>query len=562
MIGAHIINGAAPHLSVLQRWQPRLVLLLDPNADDARALRQACPQTYICGRIYVPDGEVSARIKADPEQAARWAHELIVAQSARPYVDSWQIENEVCQFWSELPLLHRFCLKRIELAEKAGYNCAVGGFSVGQPHMPEEDRLAYWRLLDPLLRLLAVRRNHIFVLHQYGAPTLWGPAERGGADWFIHRLEHQVLPRLPSAWQGIRWAVTEYGIDGGVLNGGRSSAILPLYTHGQPRGWRSFQSAADYARDLINIGTYCERWQEQIIGYAVFTLGHNPPWHDFDIRGEVAERLAAHYEQKRSQPKPEQPPVSPPKPGEINMIIYDKENTLRDWNWLADNYKVSLLTPTATAYFSLAEVRETEGPAVVVVQVCDEENRPLPDVLVAFAWPDAPVDLSTVDAQQTFKSRWRTRAAVQRTDNNGLTGFGLGPGSYYDPRQTAGPHTVWVLHHLYASVGLTGIGMVSGTNHRGPLRLVFRLQQRQATGTLTERLRALAEQHDLLPVNPQAALTRAALERNLWPTSREFICEHDGHLYVAQRFRDPRTDDIYVLYARHGEWHNIMTLRY
>lgn len=74
IIGPHIIGPIGPHLGVLGRWQPRMALLLDPDADGVRALRAVCPHTTLIGRIYRPDGEINQRILADPVGAARWAH--------------------------------------------------------------------------------------------------------------------------------------------------------------------------------------------------------------------------------------------------------------------------------------------------------------------------------------------------------------------------------------------------------------------------------------------------------------------------------------------------------
>lgn len=67
-------------------------------------------------------------------------------------------------------------------------------------------------------------------------------------------------------------------------------------------------------------------------------------------------------------------------------------------------------------------------------------------------------------------------------------------------------------------------------------------------------LRVAAEAHDLLAVYPDAALCKAGAARGLWPTSNEFTVRHDGVEYVAQRFRDPRSDRVTVLYCALGEW--------
>ena len=310
IIGPHIIGSVSPYLlaslsargialssvqanifslseranqGLLRRWQPRVVTIIDPNASDVSILREVCPGVTIVGRIYVPDGEVSSRISFDPLTAAGWAHNLVVTHPAFGLIDYWQIANEVCQFWDMLPLLNAFEMERMRLARSSKHGCAVLGFSVGQPDLPVDNRMACWERVYPTLEY-AQENGHVICLHQYGAPALWGPEERGGADWFIHRLEHQVLPRLPSRLSNVKFVVTEYGIDGGVLDS-------------QGQGYRRFTTPDDYAQQLINIGQYIGRYKDSVLGYTIFTLGTNDPhWESFNIAGDVANKLADYYE--------------------------------------------------------------------------------------------------------------------------------------------------------------------------------------------------------------------------------------------------------------------------
>lgn len=561
IIGPHIINGAGPHLDVLRRWQPRLALVLDPAADDLRAFKAACPRTIIVGRIYRPDDEVNERIRANPAAAARWAHEIATANSAvrSNLCDYVQVANEVCQQWDGLPLLNDFELERMRLADAAGYKCALFGFSVGNPDLPEHDRLALWRLVYAALTH-AEARGHCIALHQYGAPDLWGPRAKGGADWLLHRLEHQVLPRLP--FKRVKFAVTEYGIDGLLLDGlwrGPTEIGVGIRTSrstaGGPAGWQVFTTAEDYARQLINVGTYCERFSDRVLGYAVFTLGHNPPWQTYDIRGRVAELIAA------ASPTAIQPPPTGGTGGTMSTRVFDQRGQERTLDWLRSTFGARVVPGPVGKRFVLAEVRVTEGPASCVVRV-QEGDRPLASHAVAFSWPDAPHDL-TVPEAAAFKTRYKTRAAVQWTDAQGYTGFGLGGGSYIQNIAEGGPHAVWVLHHEYYSDALDGIGMLGGTDHVGPLRLVFALADpTPAPQSLAEALRLAAELNDRLAVNPNAALCKAGRARNLWPTSDEFPVSFGGVNYVAQRFRDPRNDRVYVLYCVKDQWGTVYTLEY
>lgn len=271
VMGPHIIGPIQPHLELLRQWQPRLITVLDPNPDEMALLRTACPDAIIIGRIFVADSDVENRIRANPEAAAQWAHELTM-QRLTPHVNYWQIANEVLPQAADLPLLARFEMRRMQLAAAAMYFCAIFAFSVGNPDLPVADRMGLWRLLYPAIEL-AEQAGHIVTVHQYGAPDVWKPDQ----DWYGYRLEHQVLRRLP--FKQVQFAVSEYGIDG-------------LIQGGTPRGWQSFTDANGYAGQLIRSGRYLERFSGRVLGYSVFTLGHNNPWQTYEISGAVADQLA------------------------------------------------------------------------------------------------------------------------------------------------------------------------------------------------------------------------------------------------------------------------------
>ena len=271
IVGPHILGGVHRHLPLLTRWQPRLIVVVDPNPDEMRDLRHACPQTTILARIFLPDGEVSDRIRANPADAAAWAHAQVM-ERLTPHVDYWQVANEVHQGPDGLPLVNEFELRRMALAEGAGYRCALFGFGVGNPDLPERARMAAWEMVYPALTR-AERADHCVAVHQYAAPDLSKPT----LDWHIHRLEHQVLRRLP--FKRLQFAVTEYGVDGLLLGP-------------DPRGWQHFLPAQEYVSQLLRAGRYLERFSGRVLGYAIYSLGVTGPWGSYDIDGEVAAKMA------------------------------------------------------------------------------------------------------------------------------------------------------------------------------------------------------------------------------------------------------------------------------
>lgn len=159
--------------------------------------------------------------------------------------------------------------------------------------------------------------------------------------------------------------------------------------------------------------------------------------------------------------------------------IVDYDGTKRDENWLKNTYGASLVRPVDEKDFSkvfrLVRVEISDGPAVIQVAVRDENSNPIQGQPIANHWDDSNLpDLTN----KGLKTLYFDKAIYQNTSGkDGDTGFGLGDGSYIRDLEKGGPHTAWVLSTTYPSDGLARIGMLGGTNHRGPLRPTFQLQK-------------------------------------------------------------------------------------
>jgi len=153
--------------------------------------------------------------------------------------------------------------------------------------------------------------------------------------------------------------------------------------------------------------------------------------------------------------------------------IYDLDGTERDMDWLRGKYgNVKFLDGGSDSKFELARVDETTRTAMIKVLVLDDSGEPVQGQPVANRWPDPSLPDLTGSGSKTL---WHDRAHVQNTDSSGLTGFGLGSGSYIGDLNIGGPHTLWILSPTLPSDGLSGMGMLGGTNHMGPLSLTFRI---------------------------------------------------------------------------------------
>ena len=155
--------------------------------------------------------------------------------------------------------------------------------------------------------------------------------------------------------------------------------------------------------------------------------------------------------------------------------VYDQQGQERNWQWLVANFgSVNLeraeVPQGPGKVFRVVKLQDREGPAVLVVHVTDQEGNPRDGVTVVRYWPDAP----SLPDWPPPTSRWRTRGVFGGTNPNGDIGYGMGTGDYYSPPK-GGASAVWVAEQAGPSDCVSGLGMLSGTNHRH-LEVHFQLQ--------------------------------------------------------------------------------------
>jgi len=100
----------------------------------------------------------------------------------------------------------------------------------------------------------------------------------------------------------------------------------------------------------------------------------------------------------------------------------------------------------------------------LIVKVLDASGRPVDMLKVAWYWPDADLDPNAAPTNGLPADVKPGRAVTGWTNLNGDTGFGMGRGAYYFPKEgQVGPHATWVygantdvVYHL---------GMLGQTNH-------------------------------------------------------------------------------------------------
>lgn len=288
LLGPHLAGQWADKLDLLRRWQPPLVLVLQPEVEKVRQLRAAHPDAVIIGRIYHDDAHYDAHIGMRPADFAYEIHQEIVNNPATPLLDYVQTNNEVCQDWLGIQNLNTFTERWMALADESrAYKCAILAFSVGNPDMPYkpgdpagfDGRMLYWQQVLPSLNY-AQRNGHILLLHAYGYPNMFAP----DADWYIYRYERQVQANLRTLGiTNLKYAYGEIGIDRLLV--------------GEKGGYKSVPTTDQgYVNQLLQ-WERDQQGQSLLLGGAIFTFGDSGGWGSYDITStNVASMLAAHYD--------------------------------------------------------------------------------------------------------------------------------------------------------------------------------------------------------------------------------------------------------------------------
>ena len=235
--------------------------------------------------------------------------------------------------------------------------------------------------------------------------------------------------------------------------------------------------------------------------------------------------------------------------------VYDVNGVERDMAWLRQKYgNVRFLDAGAGEKFRLVRIDETSGPATITVRVLDAQGGNQNGQPVANHWPDDSLqNLAGIG----LKTIWQPRAAVQLTDG-GHTGYGIGTGSYIRDLAVGGPHTVWVLSPSLKSDGLAGVGMLGGTNHDGPLSLVFQVgSDMPQFEALDEALLWHGEQGQVIQFNPVAALQGRIFADGFVPNSPELYLAWNAVRYVAQRAEHLGSGEVRIYYVQEGRWEDV-----
>lgn len=199
------------------------------------------------------------------------------------------------------------------------------------------------------------------------------------------------------------------------------------------------------------------------------------------------------------------------------LEIYDKFGSPRSMAWLVNEFgNVQILQPPdpSPPYYRIAQLRENdditaahikarsdlvglqaiEAPAAIIVKVLDKQGNPLPNIDVAWWWPDAPANPGL---------GWHDHGVIGTTNANGDVGHAMGGGAYYNPEVTQGPHRTWIAGPNRSEL-FAGLGMIHDTNHRHIDVTYQQCDPPSPTGPDLNELLLLAEALDIDLIAAQA----------------------------------------------------------
>lgn len=167
----------------------------------------------------------------------------------------------------------------------------------------------------------------------------------------------------------------------------------------------------------------------------------------------------------------------------MTVRVFDIDGTERDLAWLSSNYdgchpefvsdKIDI--SAWERYFKLVAIYCTTGDAITKVEVLNETGAPMNMIWACTSWPSLASPAADLDDLSSSGAPyiWTSRGKVQRTDERGITGFGLG--TAYGPF-----YQMWIVSPSTPSDCLVMSGMKGGTPHNGPLHALFQLTEIEA----------------------------------------------------------------------------------
>jgi len=296
-LGLFLTRYEAKVLEMLERAKPSLVKTLEIDANFAKGIKEASPDSLLVGRLALNQHNLDV----DPIPLAQGFIDKLLPLAADPVrmdaFDGWEAYNEpVADTVDKMKRLADFEAERTRILAENGLRSVVGNFAAGHPP------LELWPHFKPALD--AIRQyNGYLGLHEYSAPIMQyragavqdpGDADQGDEGWLTLRYRKAYRRYLqPMGFGNIPCLITECGVDG---------LVQPRPGPPDARGWQDFVDTW-LSNGLRNDppGLYMDQliWYDEnlqqdsyIKGSAIFLAGtSDSQWESYNILGEGSGKM-------------------------------------------------------------------------------------------------------------------------------------------------------------------------------------------------------------------------------------------------------------------------------
>lgn len=524
-LGLHILEHYGGSLG-----QPTVCKLVDASLEEARRVRALLPaQTLLVIRWH----EEQQPLDVPETRAREWFAKRIGYMRQVGGYTAYEAYNEVGD--GQTAAYARFELERLRLLHSAGLRGCYLNASVGTPH---EDLWPLWR---PLLQ--AFQPGDVCGLHGY-----WTDRADIQNAWHTARWS---LPDVEPYLRGIPIVVTECGRD-----------YTPDTKQGQA-GWQRTCNADEFLQDLREYAALLERFP-QVIGATVYTAGRiiDPQWQPFSV-DSLWPRVVSEYGPLKVTPPPAKEDTT--KMGIdgrlLNAEQFRAHVQATDLSWARRVVMHHTAIPTKAQWAQAGWEKRKANMWAYYHDTLGWDAGPhlfISDEGIGLFWPlNRPgigvvghnADTIHIEVVGDYSKEMPTGPTLVYAILTAAVlldklGTGIDGLTYHRALQpgTACPGELWVNRWSWFA------GLVRG-----------RLQPPEAAAmTIVEQVLGEEIQKYIIPLNPNAALEKAAANQGLLSASGEQRREVNGVVYVYQAFRHPgKREWQYIGYCKDGDWGNV-----
>jgi hypothetical protein len=509
------------------------VKVIDPPSENR------WPGKLVIGRAYMPDEESNRLVAQGASGAEHWFRFLRPYVARATYVHAWEGPNEpqpVADF-GFATALGQFTGRLAELMHAAGLKVIGGCLSEGNPGGDEAQAKACYVAIAKGLAACDYEGFHCYWVMGYSHP------EAGMNDWHAFRYRRN---RRYAAEAGIALPpllITECGVDGGVVG-------LPK------RGWMTFcPSKSVYMEQLRQFDTGLAA-DPYVLAATVFTSGPTGDWSDFEVDQGLSRMIDEHILAQGGAYRPGNSSGSLVEALRIEFGQEFEDLTGSLPRHATERYSKRPLSDINKVVIHHTETaRSTTWQSVASFHV---NSRGWPGIAyhIGIRQYNGVLRVSLLNPPET-----RSYHAHTEGNDHGLAVCIAGSFGSIEPLPSeidAARRVVAVVRNfLGRNVDVVGHKDVIGNDTSCPgAKLAARLGEIGGEGSLSLALRTAVAEHQVLKLNPAAALQKAIFAAGFVPTSAEFDIVFGGVNYRCQSSENLETGAVRCYLCVIPNWDN------